>query len=273
MSFFFYLLFIILHSHKACADPGLRWYFAGIGVNMITEYISQIRTVFQQLIPLIQSDSKAKYSCPYCNWPSLSFAQLYVHVPLYHTNENQLSIKCQICQRPTRNFAIHLHEEHDTQHSERPSATPLYAFALVVCQRQRDNRFLVVQESGSMGFWLPGGRVEAGEQLDKAAERETLEEAGVKIKITGVLKIEFTPRPESNRLRVIFFAQPLDENDCDAKTIPDYESYGAMWMTYEQTEECNVQGQLRGQEPLKWFKYITKNGPVHPLSILAKTEH
>jgi phosphatase NudJ len=74
-----------------------------------------------------------------------------------------------------------------------------------------------------MGFWLPGGRVEVGEQLDTAAERETLEEAGVKIRITGILKIEFTPRMNINRLRVIFFAEPFDENNCDAKTIPDYE--------------------------------------------------
>lgn len=190
---------------------------------MITEYMVQIRDVFQRLLPLGQAESKPHFACPYCNWSAFSFAQLYVHVPLYHTNETALSTKCLLCRRSTRNFAVHLHEEHDQEHQERPVAGPLYAFSLVVCQRKRDNRFLVVQESASMGFWLPGGRVEVGEQLDKAAERETLEEAGVKVRLTGVLKIEFSPRSYMNRLRVIFFGEPLDENDCDPKTIPDYE--------------------------------------------------
>jgi hypothetical protein len=45
-----------------------------------------------------------------------------------------------------------------------------------------------------------------------------------------------------------------------------------MWLTYEQTVQCNSQNQLRGHEPLNWFKYITQNGTVHPLSILSKTE-
>lgn len=49
-------------------------------------------------------------------------------------------------------------------------------------------------------------------------------------------------------------------------------SYGAMWLTYEQVVQCSTRGLLRGDEPLKWFKYITQNGTVHPLSILAKHE-
>jgi hypothetical protein len=50
-------------------------------------------------------------------------------------------------------------------------------------------------------------------------------------------------------------------------------SYGAMWLTYEQVVQCSTRNQLRGSEPLKWFKYITQNGIVHPLSILSKTEN
>ena len=45
-----------------------------------------------------------------------------------------------------------------------------------------------------------------------------------------------------------------------------------MWLTYEQVVQCSTQGRLRGNEPLKWFKYITENGPVHPLSILSNKE-
>lgn len=190
---------------------------------MITEFITPIRDVFQQLLPLGKAEPKPTYTCPYCDWSSLSFSQLYIHVPLYHTNEEKLPIKCPICQRSTGNFAVHLHEEHEQHPQHTSGAKPLYAFALVVCQRKQDKRFLVVQESGSEGFWLPGGRVEVGEQLDEAAERETLEEAGVKVRLTGVLKFEFTPRHDINRLRIIYFAEPYDENNCEPKTIPDYE--------------------------------------------------
>lgn len=219
-SFFFFsnnktilILIILFHS----------WYFAYHGVNMITEFVTQIRTVFQRLLPLGKSESEANFTCPYCQWSALSFNQLYNHVPLYHTNEHQFSAPCSLCKRTTRNFAVHLHEDHNQESQESSGPLPLYAFALVVCQRKQDNRFLVVQESGSEGFWLPGGRVESGEHLDKAAERETLEEAGVKIRITGVLKIEFVPKSGVNRLRIIYFAEPYDENNCEAKTIPDYE--------------------------------------------------
>lgn len=190
---------------------------------MTTTSIADIGTIFHRLLPLAQPANKPTYTCPYCKWSSLSFSQLYVHVPMYHTNEQPLAAKCEVCQRATRHIGVHLQEDHNPHGQHERDAAPLYAFALVVCQRKRDQRFLVVQEAGAMGFWLPGGRVEVGEQLDKAAERETLEEAGVKVRLTGVLKMEFTPKTDTNRLRVIFFAEPLDENDCEAKTIPDYE--------------------------------------------------
>lgn len=199
------------------------WTFAAARVNMITDSVTELRSVIHRIISFIRSDSKDNYTCPYCSWSSLSFEQLYIHVPLYHTNELDLSHKCQICRKSTANYAVHLHEDHQPAHDRRPEATRLYAFALVVCRRKRDGRFLVVQESGSMGYWLPGGRVEVGEQLQQGAIRETLEEAGVKVRLMGILKFEFTPRLEYNRLRVIFYAEPINEDDCEAKTIPDYE--------------------------------------------------
>jgi hypothetical protein len=202
-----------------------RWDFANIGVNMITSCIASIHRVFVQLLRLLPYDNHSTYSCPYCRQSLASFEQLYEHVPLYHTNEPALAIKCVLCQKATKNYAVHLHEEHTPHTVEqiKPSATPLYAFALVVCQRKHDHRFLVAQEAGTMGYWLPGGRVEVGERLDVAAQRETWEEAAVKIRLTGILKIKFTPKANSNRLCVIFFAEPFDENDCEAKSLPDYE--------------------------------------------------
>jgi hypothetical protein len=193
------------------------------GANMITDSIVALRSVLTSVISAIPFDKKGPFTCPYCQWSSLSFEQLYIHVPLYHTNSSELGGKCEICRRTTRNIGVHLHEDHQPVEHHRPGAAPLYAFALVVCRRRRDQKFLVVQESGAMGFWLPGGRVEVGERLEQGAIRETLEEAGVKVRLMGVLKFEFTPRAEHNRLRIIFYAEPADENDCEPKTIPDYE--------------------------------------------------
>ena len=57
------------------------------------------------------------------------------------------------------------------------------AFALVVCLNHAGTHMLLVQEFASCGFWLPGGRVDACEDLKVAAIRETEEEAGVSKKV------------------------------------------------------------------------------------------
>ena len=51
--------------------------------------------------------------------------------------------------------------------------------------------------------------------------------------------------------------------------IERFFSYGAVWVTYEQVVQASAQNQLRGHEPLKWFKYIVENGTVHPMSIFS----
>lgn len=76
-------------------------------------------------------------------------------------------------------------ESHETQE--------IYAFSLVVC-RNSAGKYLVVQEFSGQGFWLPGGRVDPGEDFIDAAVRETKEEAGIDIRLLGILRVEFTPK-------------------------------------------------------------------------------
>lgn len=59
-----------------------------------------------------------------------------------------------------------------------------------------------------------------------AAVRETEEEAGVRVQLTGILRIEYEPcklpRRPYQRMRVIFLACPVNPGQLP-KSIPNYE--------------------------------------------------
>jgi 8-oxo-dGTP pyrophosphatase MutT (NUDIX family) len=91
------------------------------------------------------------------------------------------------------------------------TAFKTYEFALVIV-RNFDGRWLAVNESRGRGWWIPGGGVDKSETFIEAAHRETREEAGILIKLNGVLRVEHSPVGDKARMRVIFFAEPLDHN-------------------------------------------------------------
>jgi 8-oxo-dGTP pyrophosphatase MutT (NUDIX family) len=66
-------------------------------------------------------------------------------------------------------------------------------FALVVVRNPLNGKFLVVDESRGRGLWLPGGGVDDNESLVQGAIRETREEAGVDIRVEGLLRFEGGP--------------------------------------------------------------------------------
>ena len=69
----------------------------------------------------------------------------------------------------------------------------------------------MVNECDDEGWWIPGGSVNAGETFSKAAIRECLEEANVKVQLKGILRIDhsFTFKNEC-RMRVIYYAEPFN---------------------------------------------------------------
>jgi phosphatase NudJ len=138
---------------------------------------------------------------------------------------------------------------------------PTWCFALVVVRK--GDRFLLVQESKYGEPWyLPAGRVEAGESFADAAVRETLEEAGVPVRVTGVLRVEYSPSPAGARMRVIFLAEPVD--DTPPKTEPDDESLRAEWVAINELAKY----QLRGEEVTELFTYVADGGAVYPPDLL-----
>lgn len=138
---------------------------------------------------------------------------------------------------------------------------PTWYFALVVVQHE--DRFLLVQERKHGQLWyLPAGRVEPGETLAAGAIRETLEESGVAVRLTGIIRIEHTPQLKSARVRVIFTAEP--SGDPTPKSEPDDESLAAEWVRLSDLDDYA----LRGEEVRALFEHVARGGPVYPLEVL-----
>jgi phosphatase NudJ len=138
---------------------------------------------------------------------------------------------------------------------------PTWFFALVVVRR--GGRFLLVHERKHSQLWyLPAGRVESGESLAAAAVRETFEEAGIVVRVTGVIRVEHLPRPEGSRVRVVFLAEPTD--DTPPKSTPDDESLGAEWVALDELDTYP----LRGDEVRELFEYVARGGPVYPADLI-----
>lgn len=141
------------------------------------------------------------------------------------------------------------------------SPIPSWCFAVAVVKLGR--RFLVIRERKHGELWyLPAGRVELAESFAEAAVRETLEEAGLRIELEGILRIEHSPLPGEARFRVIFLARPAD--DTPPKSRPDEHSLEARWVTVEDLSTLR----LRGREMTRLFEDVLAGAPVFPLSLL-----
>ncbi len=139
---------------------------------------------------------------------------------------------------------------------------PTWTFALVVVRK--GDRFLLIHEKKHDQTWyFPGGRVEQGESIAEAAERETLEESGVPVVLDGILRIEHTPRPDGARLRVFFLAHPKDETP--PKSLPDEESLGAAWVGLDELDGYG----LRAPDLRLLLTAVANGATVHPLKLLT----
>lgn len=79
----------------------------------------------------------------------------------------------------------------DTPDAPAPNSLVPGGSALVVDDRGR----LLLQRRADSGNWsLPGGAMELGETLGAAAVRETREETGLDVELTGILGIYTDPR-------------------------------------------------------------------------------
>ena len=139
---------------------------------------------------------------------------------------------------------------------------PSWYFALSVVRS--DDRFLLVQEHKHGQLWsLPAGHAEPTETLADAALRETREEAGILVRLSGIYRVEHTPVGGGARVRVIFGAEPVDETP--PKQTPDHHSLRAGWFSLAEIAKLP----LRSSAVLRLLCDIRSGAPLHPLSLLA----
>lgn len=83
----------------------------------------------------------------------------------------------------------------------------------VACVVEKDGRFLLVREmiDGCEQLNQPAGHLEANETLQEAAKRETLEETGWRIELTGVVGIDLYTAPANGitYVRTTFIANAV----------------------------------------------------------------
>jgi 8-oxo-dGTP pyrophosphatase MutT (NUDIX family) len=97
---------------------------------------------------------------------------------------------------------------------------------------ENDGQFLIVEEraSGVIVLNQPSGHIEAGESPEQAAERETLEESGCIVSVTGLLGVYLWIHPQTrqNYLRIAYVAELLSQ---DIRRELDDAIHAVHWFT------------------------------------------
>jgi len=150
---------------------------------------------------------------------------------------------------------------------EEENAIQFTAFVVVVVQRA-DGSLCLVHTDG--GWWTVGGQVPLGTAPETAAIHHTKMQAGIDVRLEGVLRVEFDHRKgyPGSRLKTIYLARALNDFE-PLKTIPDKDSLAAVWVDGGSVTLDNPRIPLAGSEPAVWFDYVLKLGPVYPLEVFT----
>ena len=139
------------------------------------------------------------------------------------------------------------------------------------CIIRNGNKILMVKEAKKKcyGQWnFPAGHVDEGEKITDAAIRETLEETGCKVKLTGVLPICSFDKPEGTRILVKFTADVIEENI----TFDTNEILDVQWIDTDTIKHMSRE-ELRSYDiNIAHLKYLEEN-KIFPLEIFDDTEY
>jgi 8-oxo-dGTP pyrophosphatase MutT (NUDIX family) len=90
---------------------------------------------------------------------------------------------------------------------------PTFTVGSICVVERGDGALLLLRQSYRNRWGFPGGLLEKGEEPPDAAKRETLEEVGLDIEVTGEPAVVVDPGPR--RVDIVFRARPVDATKVD----------------------------------------------------------
>ena len=139
------------------------------------------------------------------------------------------------------------------------------------CIVRKGNKILMVKEAKKKcyGQWnYPAGHMEEGEKITDAAIRETFEETGCKVKLTGVLPICSFNKLEGTRILVKFTADVIEENI----TFDTDEILDVQWIDMDRIKSMSRE-ELRSYDiNIAHLKALEEN-KIFPLEVFDDTEY
>jgi ADP-ribose pyrophosphatase len=124
--------------------------------------------------------------------------------------------------------------------AEYPDSPQIAVGAIVI----RDNKVLLVKRKRppGKGLWaIPGGRVELGETLQEAAEREVKEETGVTVRAGNpVYTFDLIEQDDAGRIRYHYVIVDLMADYVGGKPSPSDDACEARWVTSKELQDLPV---------------------------------
>lgn len=156
--------------------------------------------------------------------------------------------------------------KHLVSHSDTPPEHRTGRFSVVICQRPSDGHFLLVKERACRGWWVPAGGVDSHETFLEGAVRECKEEAGVDIRLLSVIDVHKSSKWGISHM--IFLAEPVDEK-APPKSVPDFESQCAKWMSLDDIIKLGDENQMRGPDEIEFMKRVAQGIKGTPISFFG----
>lgn len=142
---------------------------------------------------------------------------------------------------------------------------------IVGCVVKKDDKILMVKEAKKFfyGKWgYPAGKLEEHEKIMDGALRETFEETGCKVKLTGVFPIANDEVQGENHVLIRFLAEVVEENIAFNKD----EILDVKWISMEDIKKMK-QEELRGEKLDKKLIEDIENNNIYPLEIIDNNEY